>query len=163
MGDVAALRTRFAEVEKEALETRERIQAERDAARAEALAAREEIVVKAEAIAAKPESQVHWKNDTAELRALLDTWKEAQRSNARIAKDAERELWKRFTAARSGFEKARKHHFAQARQGQRSGRRPQGGPCRPGRTPRRVLRLGPHGARLQGPHGRVEDRWPWSP
>ncbi|MFV0285378.1 MAG: DUF349 domain-containing protein [Demequina sp.] len=113
VGDVAALRTRFAEVEKEALEARERIQAERDAARAEALAAREEIVVKAEAIAAKPEAQVHWKNDTAELRALLDTWKEAQRSNARIAKDAERELWKRFTAARSGFEKARKHHFAQ--------------------------------------------------
>ncbi|WP_084130466.1 DUF349 domain-containing protein [Demequina sp. NBRC 110055] len=113
VGDIAALRERFEMVQKEALEAREKIQAEREAARVEALAAREQIVAAAEAIAAKPEAQVHWKNDTAELRSLLDTWKEAQRSNARIPKDAERELWKRFTTARSGFEKARKHHFAQ--------------------------------------------------
>ncbi|WP_083966886.1 DUF349 domain-containing protein [Demequina globuliformis] len=113
VGDIVALRDRFATVKEEATATRERIKAERDAARAEALAEREKIVAQAEAIAAKDESQVHWKNDTAELRALLDTWKEAQRSQARIPKDTERALWKRFTTARSGFEKARKHHFAQ--------------------------------------------------
>jgi len=70
-------------------------------------------VARVEAIADKPESQVHWKDDTAELRAQLDAWKEAQRSGARIPKDVERALWKRFTHARSNFEKARKHHFAQ--------------------------------------------------
>ncbi|WP_061962180.1 DUF349 domain-containing protein [Demequina flava] len=113
VGDVAALRTRFEAVKAEATETRERIKAEREAARAEAVAEREKIVAQAEAIAAKDEAQVHWKNDTAELRALLDTWKEAQRSQARIPKDAERAMWKRFTTARSSFEKARKHHFAQ--------------------------------------------------
>ena len=113
VGDLAALRARLDEVASEAEATRERIQEERRVAREEALAAREQIVARAEEIAARPEAQVHWKNDTAALRALLDEWKEAQRSQARIAKDAEKALWKRFTAARSSFEKARKHHFAE--------------------------------------------------
>ncbi|WNM25755.1 DUF349 domain-containing protein [Demequina capsici] len=113
VGDIVALRTRWTEVEAEATQTRERIQAERRAARDAALAAREEIVVQAEALAAKPEDQVHWKNDTESLRSLLDAWKEAQRSGARVPKEAERALWRRFTHARSSFEKARKHHFSQ--------------------------------------------------
>ncbi|WP_062378035.1 DUF349 domain-containing protein [Demequina pelophila] len=113
VGDIAALRARFATVKDEATAIRDRIQAERKAAREAAVAAREEIVATAEALAAKPVEQVHWKNDTATLRSLLDTWKEAQREGARIPKDVERELWKRFTHARSAFEKARKHHFAE--------------------------------------------------
>ncbi|WP_062073045.1 DUF349 domain-containing protein [Demequina sediminicola] len=113
VGDIEALRKRFASVTEEATAIRDRLNKEREAAKAEALEAREKIVAAAEAIAAKPENSVHWKNDTAELRSLLDEWKSAQRSQARIAKDVERALWKRFTTARSGFEKARKHHFAQ--------------------------------------------------
>lgn len=113
VGNIAALRTRFAVVEAEANETLEKVRAERAAAREAALAAREEIVATAEAIAAKPENKVHWKNDTAQMRDLLEAWKEAQRNGARIPKDAEKELWKRFTHARSAFEKARKHHFAE--------------------------------------------------
>lgn len=113
VGNFAALRARFAVVEAEANEVAERLRAEREAARAQALAAREEIVATAEAIAAKPVEKVHWKNDTQQMRDLLETWKEAQRSGARIPKDVEKELWKRFTHARSAFEKARKHHFAQ--------------------------------------------------
>jgi hypothetical protein len=113
VGNFAALRARFAIVEAEANEIASRVRAERDASRAEALAAREQIVVTAEALAAKPVEKVHWKNDTAQMRELLDTWKESQRSGARVPKDAEKELWKRFTHARSAFEKARKHHFAQ--------------------------------------------------
>jgi len=114
VGNIAALRARFAVVEAEAAEVAERIRAERAAARAEALAAREEIVATAEALAAKPAAQVHWKNDTQRMRELLDAWKEAQRSaGARLGKDAEKELWKRFTHARSAFEKARKLHFSQ--------------------------------------------------
>lgn len=113
VGNFAALRARFAIVEAEATEIATRIKAEREASRAEALAAREHIVTTAEALAAKPLDKVHWKNDTAQMRELLDTWKESQRSGARVPKDAEKELWKRFTHARSSFEKARKHHFAQ--------------------------------------------------
>ncbi|WP_430869140.1 DUF349 domain-containing protein [Demequina aurantiaca] len=113
VGDLPALRERFAVVETEAAEVRARIQAERKAAREAAVAVREEIVAKAESIAAKDLASVHWKNDTTTLRDLLDSWKEAQRSGARVPKDTERALWKRFTHARSSFEKARKHHFAE--------------------------------------------------
>lgn len=113
VGDLPALRARVETVTAEATEVRERLQAARKAAREEAVAAREAIVAQAEEIAARDEAQVHWKNDTATLRSLLEEWKEAQRSQARIPKDVEKALWKRFTTARSGFEKARKHHFAE--------------------------------------------------
>lgn len=113
VGNLAALRARFGIVEAEANEVAEKVRAERAAAREEAAKAREVIVVQAEELAAKPVAQVHWKNDTARMRELLDEWKEAQRSGARLAKDAERALWKRFTHSRSAFEKARKSHFAQ--------------------------------------------------
>ncbi|WP_062386943.1 DUF349 domain-containing protein [Demequina iriomotensis] len=113
VGDLDTLGERYAAVKAEAEEVRARIQEERRVAREAAVAAREEIVVTAEALAAKPEDQVHWKNDTSTLRGLLDQWKEAQRSGARIPKDVERALWSRFTHARSAFEKARKHHFAE--------------------------------------------------
>ncbi len=81
-------------------------------ARAQALAQREEIVAKAEAIAAKGEDQIRWKDDTAELRELLDAWKAAQKEGARIGKDVEKTLWQRFAHARTTFERVRKHHFA---------------------------------------------------
>jgi len=113
VGDLAALRDAFAPVEQEAIAHREAIAEARRKAREEAIAAREAIVARAEAIAGAPVEKVHWKNDTAELRSLLDSWKEAQRSGARIPKDIEREMWKRFTHARTAFEKARKHHFAE--------------------------------------------------
>ncbi len=113
VGNLAALRARFGIVEAEANEVAERVRAERTAAREEAAKAREVIVTQAEELAAKPVAQVHWKNDTTRMRDLLDEWKEAQRSGARMAKEAERAMWKRFTHARSAFEKARKSHFAQ--------------------------------------------------
>lgn len=113
VGNMAALRARFSIVEAEATEVAERVRAERAAARQEATAAREAIVLQAEALAAKPENQVHWKNDTARMRDLLDEWKEAQKSGTRLNRDAEKELWARFTKARTAFEKARKHHFSQ--------------------------------------------------
>jgi hypothetical protein len=113
VGDLAALREAFAAVEAEAVAAREALAEERRKARKEATEAREAIVARAEAIAAAPEGSVHWKNDTATLRGLLDEWKEAQRSGARLPKDTERALWKRFTHARTSFEKARKHHFAE--------------------------------------------------
>ena len=113
VGDLAVLRQHFEALENESKGVRERIQEERRVAREAAAAEREEIVARAEAIAGKPANQVHWKNDTTALRALLDEWKTAQRSQTRISKDTEKTLWKRFTTARSTFEKARKQHFAE--------------------------------------------------
>jgi hypothetical protein len=113
VGDLASFREKLAPVEAQAVEVRESMAAAKAEARAKAVKEREEIVAKAEAIAAKPIETVRWKDDTAELRSLLDAWKTAQKEGARIGKEAEKELWTRFAHARSGFERARKHHFAE--------------------------------------------------
>ncbi len=113
VGDLAAFRTRFAPIEEQAVALRETIAAAKAEARAKALAEREAIVAKAEAIAAKDVGTVRWKEDTADLRQLLDAWKTAQKEGARIGKDVEKELWQRFAHARSTFERVRKHHFAE--------------------------------------------------
>ncbi len=113
VGSIPAYRKRFKAIQKKAIVLRDKLAAERDAARAVAVAEREEIVAKAEALAAKPENSIHWKDDTAALRALLDAWKTAQKDSARVGKEAEKNLWQRFAHARSSFEKVRKHHFAE--------------------------------------------------
>ncbi len=113
VGSIAAFKKRAKPVIEEATALRDKANAEREAARAKSLENREQLVAKAEALVAKPADKIHWKNDTAELRGLLDEWKAAQRDDARIGKDVEKELWKRFAAARSAFEKTRKAHFAE--------------------------------------------------
>ncbi len=112
VGDLAAFRARFAPIEEQAVALRGTIAAAKAEARAKALAEREAIVMKAEAIAAKDEDVIRWKEDTTDLRQLLDAWKTAQKEGARIGKDVEKELWQRFAHARSTFERVRKHHFA---------------------------------------------------
>jgi Domain of Unknown Function (DUF349) len=82
--------------------------AEQDAARAkareEALAQKERIVAEAEALTASTE----WKKSGDRLRALLEEWKAAPRLD-RKTDDA---LWKRFSHARTAFDKSRRAHFA---------------------------------------------------
>ncbi|MEI2764359.1 MAG: DUF349 domain-containing protein [Dermatophilaceae bacterium] len=113
VGDLAALAGRLDEVE-EALDARRAVDAQhRAAAKAQALARREALVAEAEQIAGQPESRVQWKSSGARMRELLEDWKGMQRSGPRIDKDAEAGLWHRFSAARNGFDKARRTHFAQ--------------------------------------------------
>src|SRR5699024_5012556 len=45
--------------------------------------------------------------------SLLDEWKNSQRSGARIDKPTEDALWKRFSAARSTFDRGRRQFFAE--------------------------------------------------
>lgn len=113
VGDLAALRARFAEVEAEATTHIEELKEQRRAAREEATTHRETIVARAEEIAAADPETIHWKDSTTQMRALMDEWKTAQKDEARISKDAEKALWKRLSHARSTFDKARKAHFAQ--------------------------------------------------
>jgi hypothetical protein len=46
------------------------------------------------------------------MRELLDEWKAHQRSATRLDRETESSLWTRFSAARNGFDKARRTHFA---------------------------------------------------
>ncbi len=113
VGDLGALGARLDEVDG-ALVARRAAEAEhRAAAKADALARREAIVAEAEALAGQPEAKIQWKSAGARLRELLEDWKGMQRGGPRIDKDVEAALWHRFSAARNGFDKARRTHFAQ--------------------------------------------------
>lgn len=113
VGDLPALRERLAAMESEVAAKREKESAARAEARARASAEREAIVAEAETIAAQPEASTQWKRSSEQMRALLDQWKEHQRTSARLDKTTENSLWQRFSAARNSFDKARRSHFAQ--------------------------------------------------
>ncbi|GAB3116812.1 hypothetical protein GCM10027055_27030 [Janibacter alkaliphilus] len=116
VGDLPALRALVAEIETGLSAKRESESAARAEAKAAAAAEREQIVAEAEQIAAQPEEKIQWKQSSARMRELLDTWKQHQRSGPRLDKPVEAELWQRFSKARNGFDKGRKAHFAQLEQ-----------------------------------------------
>ncbi len=66
--------------------------------------AKEKLVAEAEEVAAKD----NWKLSGDRLKELLDQWK----ALPRIEKAADEQLWKRFSAARNGFDRRRRTHFA---------------------------------------------------
>lgn len=116
VGDLDALRTRVEAVRTRAAERRAELEAVRSAAKAEALAARTEIVEAAEKIAETDPSRMQWRPAGEELRTLLERWKEAQRSGPRIDRSSEEALWKRFSHARTAFDRERRHYFADLEQ-----------------------------------------------
>ena len=113
VGDLSILDARLAQVT-EAAEAKKQVEgAQRSAAREKSRARREEIVAEAERISAQPPASVQWKASGARMRELLEEWKSEQRSGARLDRETETALWQRFSAARNGFDKARRVHFAQ--------------------------------------------------
>jgi hypothetical protein len=112
VGDLAALEATVASLDtavstKSAAETKARA-----AAKAEATEQREKLVAEAEALAATEPARMQWKQASARVRELLDEWKNHQRSGPRLDKDTEAAMWKRFSHARTAFDKARKAWFA---------------------------------------------------
>ncbi len=116
VGDLDTLRTRLESARNAAQEQRSRIEAERAAAKEQALQARTAIVERAEALAATDPARVQWKSAGEELRSLLDEWKKAQHDGPRLDRPTEDALWKRFSHARTAFDRARRHFFAELEQ-----------------------------------------------
>ncbi|GAA2225662.1 hypothetical protein GCM10010413_20540 [Promicromonospora sukumoe] len=116
VGDLAGLRTRVEALRGRAAERRAALEQARSAAKAEAVASRTSIVEAAEKIAATDPSKMQWRPAGEELRALLDRWKDAQRSGPRIDRPTEESLWKRFSHARTAFDRERRHFFADLEQ-----------------------------------------------
>ncbi|MGN6634160.1 MAG: DUF349 domain-containing protein [Oryzihumus sp.] len=113
VGDLSVLEAKVAEIAT-ATEARKQVEgAQRSAAREKSKARREEIVAEAERIAAQPPASVQWKTSGARMRELLEEWKAEQRAGARLDRETETALWQRFSAARNGFDRARRVHFAQ--------------------------------------------------
>ncbi|OCA94504.1 ATPase [Actinobaculum suis] len=113
VGDIESLRTRLEAVRERAAQRRTEIAAERQAAKEEALAYRTQIVERAEEIAGQDPQRIHWRNSREELSTLFDQWKQAQRHGARLDRAVEQGLWKRFSHARTLFDRERRRYFAE--------------------------------------------------
>lgn len=119
VGDIPALRARV-----EAAEERKEIaREERKAAKAQALADRTAVVERAEVIVAQDPAKTHWKQSGQTLRDLLEEWKTLQRRGPRLEKAVEDELWKRFSSARTQFDRHRRQFFSQLDQAQSEAKR----------------------------------------
>ena len=112
VGDVDALRQRVEALEGTADERRQQVKAEREEAKKRSLEERTAIVEAAEAVAAQDPQRTHWKNSRQELTNLLDQWKYAQRHSPRIDRPSEEALWKRFSSARTTFDRHRRQFFS---------------------------------------------------
>jgi hypothetical protein len=86
-------------------EQRKKAEAARSAARREAQVVKEGIVAEAESLS----TSTDWKRTGDRLRELLDAWKAA----ARLDRKTDDALWKRFSHARTAFDKHRRAHFAE--------------------------------------------------
>lgn len=113
VGDLASLRSRVGELEAVAKARRAELEAERTAAKQEAFVARTAIVEAAEKLAATEPLKIQWRPAGEELRQLLENWKTSQRVGPRLDKNVEDDLWKRFSHARTTFDRERRHFFAE--------------------------------------------------
>lgn len=111
VGDLAALRIAVDNIapiaeERRAAEAVKKAAAaqEKAAAREASRALKEALVIEAEEVAAKDA----WKVSGDRLKEILDQWKKAPR----LDRKSDEVLWKRFSAARNGFDKRRRAHFA---------------------------------------------------
>lgn len=105
VGDLSVFAARAAEL----LALADVKQAERTAAKA---AAREAALVRRVAIADEAEklaASTAWKATQEKFSAMLEEWKTLSRGD----RDSEQVQWKRFSAARQTFDRARRNHFAE--------------------------------------------------
>ena len=105
VGDLAALLGRLDTLTEAVAQRKARRDAERAKARERAAVTKEKIVAEAESLS----ESTDWKKTGDRLRALLDEWKAAPRLERKVD-DA---LWKRFSHARTAFDKRRRVHFAE--------------------------------------------------
>lgn len=122
VGDIPALRAQLERLIAESKARKEELNADRKRAREEALVARTRVVEQAEEIAAQPADRTQWKQSGQRLRELLDEWRNLQRKGPRLDKSVEDKLWKRFSAARTTFDRGRRQFFAALDQRQKEAR-----------------------------------------
>ncbi len=105
VGDLAGLLARLDTVETEVEKARVKADQARTAARKRAAEAKEKVVAEAESLA----TSTDWKRAGDRLRTLLDEWKKVPRLERKVDDG----LWKRFSHARTTFDKNRRAHFAE--------------------------------------------------
>jgi len=112
VGDIANLRARVAAIgEKIGGLVAEKNEANKEQV-AEALAARTKIAEAAEALAAQDAAKTQWKTSSAKMTELFEQWQQLQKSGPKVAKAEADAIWKRFSAARTKFDGAKRAYFA---------------------------------------------------
>ena len=104
VGDLSLLEADIAALEAANAEKAAERQAQRAALRAQTLEKREAIVAEAEALQASNQ----WKQTGDRFKELLEEWKGLPHAD----RASEQALWKRFSTARTTFDKARRAYFA---------------------------------------------------
>jgi len=112
IGDLADLRRRVSNLDAKIDALGAVKAAENKEASAAALASREAIATKAEAIISQDPSKIQWKNSSVEMAKLFEEWQASQKSGVRVSKADSDPIWKRFSAARTKFEGAKRQYFA---------------------------------------------------
>lgn len=113
VGDMAALTAQLSALIEQTDAAQEQARAERAERLDEGRAKRTQIVAEAESVAAQDPERTQWKQSAARMRELFDEWKSIQSRYPRLPRAEDQELWGRFSAARSTFDRGRKAHFAQ--------------------------------------------------
>ena len=113
VGDLPALDARLTTLA-QTLETASQAEAEAATEAVDAaVAERTTLVERAEAIAARDPRSIQWKQVSAEISELFDTWQRLQAEGPRLPKSRAQALWKRFRDARSTLDKHRREFFAE--------------------------------------------------
>ncbi len=113
VGDVEALLARTTALT-DAIEARAvEVAARRAEAKAQALVERTAIVETAEALAKQDPQATHWRDSRSKFTELLEKWQQAQKHGARLDRATEDELWKRFSNARTQFDRHLRQHFSE--------------------------------------------------
>lgn len=110
VGDLAALLARLDALAPLAEAKKAEAEQAKAEAKAKAVVIRTEIVEEAERLSAVEPERLPWKSTGDRLRVLFDEWKRLQKE-ARLDKPTEDELWKRFSHARTTFDRKRRQHF----------------------------------------------------
>ena len=106
LGDIDTLSARLATIADQAAEAAQAERARRDEQRAELAVRKEALAVEAEDIAA---NSTQWKTAGDRMRAIVDEW----RTITGLDRKTDEALWKRYSAARDGFNRRRGAHFAE--------------------------------------------------
>ncbi len=105
VGDIAALEAQCDALEASIATAKAAAQAQKAEQRARAAVAREALTVEAEALA----DSTSWKSTSERFATMIEEWKSLPHAD----RAGEQAMWKRISAARAQFDKARRAHFAE--------------------------------------------------
>lgn len=113
VGDLASLRARLDTISAALAEAAEAEAKRNQDALQAAVADRTAVVEQAEKLAAQDLSNVQWKQVTAEVNGLFESWQSLQQSGPRLPKSTSQQLWKRFRDARAKIDRARRAFYSE--------------------------------------------------